>query len=158
MADVEKHWEPSSGPRRGTSQWLTISQAMIDQFAAATLDPDPLHIDPTWARQHSPFGGTVAFGFLTISLLTYLAHDAMGSKSDRSAADWVYVNYGFDRLRLVTPVESGSRIRGHFSELTREQDDKGRWRVAFDCRVEIEGQEKPALVGSWLAVCLPSNG
>ena len=158
MEPTNNNFDPESQPRSGASTWVTISQAMIDQFGALTLDPDPLHIDPDWARQHSPFGGTIAFGFLTISLLTHLAHNAMRSTSTREAGNWVYVNYGFDRLRLVAPVPSGSRVRGHFSELARELDEKGRWRVTFDCRVEIEGQERPALVGHWLALCLPPNG
>jgi acyl dehydratase len=149
---------PDSQLRGGVSGWVTITQAMIDQFGALTLDPDPLHIDPVWARQHSPFGGTIAFGFLTISLLTHLVHSALGSSSQRRGADWVYVNYGFDRLRLVAPVPSESRVRGHFAELTRQQDEKGRWRVTFDCRVEIEGRERPALAGQWVTLCLPPSG
>jgi len=158
MEHSKSSFSPDSGPRGGISAWVTITQAMIDRFGAITLDPDPLHIDPEWARRHSPFGGTIAFGFLTISLLTNLVHSALGSSSRRSGRDWVYVNYGFDRLRLVAPVPSGSRIRGHFSELAREQDEKGRWRITFDCRVEIEGQERPALAGQWLTLCLPPPG
>ena len=139
MAHDKSSFAPDSSPRGGVSGWLSITQAMIDQFGALTLDSDPLHIDPAWARQHSPFGGTVAFGFLTISLLTHMVYSALSSDPLRKGTDWVYVNYGFNRLRLVAPVPSGSRIRGHFSELAREQDEKGRWRVTFDCRVEIEG-------------------
>jgi acyl dehydratase len=130
---------------------------MIDQFGAVTLDPDPLHVDPVWALQNSPFGCPIAFGFLTISLLTHMVHSALGPSTLGGETDWVYLNYGFDRLRLVAPVPSGSRIRGHFSELAREQDEKGRWRITFDCRIEIDGSERPALVGHWLSLCLPRN-
>jgi acyl dehydratase len=158
MEHERSTFTPDSGPRGGVSGWITITQAMIDQFGVITLDSDPLHVDPVWARQHSPFGGTIAFGFLTISLLTHMVHSALGSSKSRSGPDWVYVNYGFDRLRLVAPVPSGSRIRGHFSELAREQDEKGRWRITFDCRIEIDGSERPALVGHWLSLCLPPNG
>jgi acyl dehydratase len=158
MEHNERKFKPDSAPRGGVSEWVSITQEMIDQFSANTLDPDPMHIDPDWARRYSPFGGTIAFGFLTISLLTHLAHSALGSNSKRGGADWVYVNYGFDRIRLVAPVPSGSRIRGHFSELERNVDEKGRWRIMLDCRVEIEGQEKPALVARWLTLCLPPTG
>ena len=149
---------PDTAPQGGVSQWVTITQAMIDRFGAVTLDPDPLHIDPAWARKNSPFGGPIAFGFLTISLLTHLIHSALGSSSSHNDRQWVYVNYGFDRLRLVAPVPSGARIRGHFSELTREKDEKGRWRFTFDCRVEIEAQERPALTAHWLSFYLPTTG
>jgi acyl dehydratase len=128
---------------------------MIDEFGRVTLDPDPMHVDPVWSAKFSPFGRPVAFGFLTMSLLTHLAHDALGTNSRRPPGDAVFLNYGFDRLRLVAPVPSGARIRGHFEERTRVQDDKGRWRVGFDCRIEIEGQEKPALVARWLSVLMP---
>ena len=155
MAQTKKPWELGEGRHQGTSKWITVTQAMIDQFADATLDPDPMHIDPEWAAKYSPFGRTVAFGFLTMSLLTHLAHSALGSASERGPEDWVFLNYGFDRLRLVSPVPSGSRIRGHFTEAGREQDEKGRWRMTFDCRVELEGQEKPVLVGNWVTISMP---
>lgn len=141
--------------RGGISGWLVVSQGMIDRFAESTLDPDPLHIDAAWAAKHGPFGGTVAFGFLTISLLTYLVRSAFGAGAERDPGEWIYLNYGFDHLRLVAPVPSGARIRGHFAEARRAQDEKGRWRITFDCRVEIEGQERPALVAEWVAICLP---
>ncbi len=142
--------------RAGVSPWILVTQQAIDQFGVATLDPDPMHVDPAWARLHSPFGGAIAFGFLTMSLLTHMAHAALGSQSGLDpSTSGVYLNYGFDRLRLVTPVPAGSRIRGHFREIKRERDAKGRWRVTLDCRVEIERESRPALVASWLSVWLP---
>jgi acyl dehydratase len=158
MEHARSNFTPDAGPRGGVSDWITITQAMIDQFGANTLDPDPLHVDPVWARENSPFCCTIAFGFLTISLLTHMVHSALGPSTLGGGTDWVYLNYGFDRLRLVAPVPSGSRIRGHFSELARQQDEKGRWRITFDCRIEIDGSERPALVGHWLSLCLPRNG
>lgn len=149
---------PPVGPLRGCSHWFTVTQDMIDDFGRVTLDPDPMHIDPAWSANFSPFGGTVAFGFLTMSLLTHLVHDALGTSSQRLPEDAVFLNYGFDRLRLVAPVPSGARIRGHFEEQTRVQDEKGRWQVGFDCRIEIEGQNKPALVARWLSVVMPPAG
>jgi acyl dehydratase len=135
-----------------TSDWLAIPQEMISEFGRVTLDPDPMHIDPEWSSRHSPFGGTIAFGFLTISLLTHLLHNAMGTNPERDTGEnGYYLNYGFDRLRLVSPVPVGSRVRGVFQISKREPDGEGRVKTCFDCRIEIEGQERPALVAEWLS-------
>ncbi len=140
----------------GTSRWLEVDQALIDGFGAATLDPDPMHIDPEWAKANGPFGGTIAFGFLTVSLLTYLMHDALGTQPDREAHNrGYYLNYGFDRLRLVSPVRVGSRVRGVFKLARRIRDEKNRLVSTFDCVIEIEGEERPALVAQWLSVWVP---
>ena len=141
------------GEEVGVSQWVTVDQPMITGFGDVTLDPDPMHIDPEWARQNAPFGGTIAFGFLTMSLLTHLLHSAIGDSNDRDHAELGYfLNYGFDRMRLVSPVPVGSRVRGHFRTLENYTDEKGRQMVKFDCRIEIEGEERPALIGEWLAI------
>lgn len=137
----------------GVSDWVVVDQAMIDGFGAVTLDPDPMHIDPEWAVLNGPFGGTIAFGFLTISLLTHLIHAAMNTQPSRDAAgQGHYLNYGFDRLRLVAPVHVGARIRGRFTKLRQQQDNKGRWLTTFGCIVEIEGSDRPALVADWLSI------
>lgn len=140
----------------GSSRWVTVDQPMIDAFGAATLDPDPMHVDPEWAATQGPFGGTIAFGFLTISLLTHLLHDALGSEPGRDAYDrGYYLNYGFDRLRLVSPVRAGKRIRGVFRLAAREVDERQRFVSTFDCTVEIEGEPRPALIATWLTVWVP---
>ena len=140
----------------GVSEWIVVDQAMIDAFAAATRDPDPMHINPQWAAANGPYGGTIAFGFLTISLLTHLLHSATGTApSDDAASQGHYLNYGFDRLRLVAPVPTGSRIRGRFVKQRQEQDEKGRWLTTFGCTIEIEGVERPALVADWLSIWVP---
>ena len=140
----------------GTSRWLTVDQPMIDRFGQATLDPDPMHIDPQWAKSNAPFGGTIAFGFLTISLLTHLLHDAMGTDPVRDALhQGYYLNYGFDRLRLVAPVRVGSRVRGVFKLAKRIRDERDRLVSTFDCVIEIEGEERPALIAQWLSVWVP---
>ena len=154
-----------SGPRLhvgqviGPGPWVTIDQTMIDGFALHTRDPDPFHIDPEWARANSPFGSTIAFGFLTIALLTHLMHGAQGNSARDVAADPAvhghYLNYGFDRLRLVSPVSVGSRVRGIFTVADFARDAKSRGIMSFDCRVEIEGSDKPALVARWLTVWMP---
>ncbi len=140
----------------GTSGWLTVDQPLIDRFGAATLDPDPMHIDPEWAKANGPFGGTIAFGFLTVSLLTHLLHDAMGTSPDRDAhRHGYYLNYGFDRMRLVAPVRVGSRVRGVFKLAKRIRDERDRLVSTFDCVIEIEGEDRPALIAQWLTVWVP---
>lgn len=138
------------------SDWFTISQTMISDFGAVSLDPDPMHIDPEWAAIQSPFGKTIAFGFLTVSLLTALLHSALktGVHTDPSTMG-VYLNYGFERLRLVEPVPVDARIRGRFALNGVESDAKGRCRVTFGCKIEIEGVERPALIANWLTVWVP---
>ena len=144
------------GASLGASRWLTIDQRMIDRFGEATLDPDPMHIDPEWARRNGPFGGTIAFGFFTMSLLTYLLHDALGASLERDDhREGYYLNYGFDRLRLVAPVRTGKRIRGVFKLADRVRDERQRLVSTFDCTIEIEGEERPALVAQWLSVWVP---
>jgi acyl dehydratase len=140
-----------------TSEWLLITQSMIDAFASVTLDPDPMHIDPVWAKERGPFGRTIAFGFLTISLMTHLVHNAqekMASGQVRPLG--TFLNYGFDRLRLIAPVPSGGRIRGHFNF----GNVTGKTKAGYDmysvsASVEIEGHDVPALVAQWLSVCVP---
>ncbi len=142
------------GQEVGCSDWILVDQAMIDGFGAVTLDPDPMHIDPDWAAA-GPFGGTIAFGFLTISLLTPMMHSAMGTAPRKESAGH-YLNYGFDRLRLVAPVPVGSRIRGRFVKLRQGEDEKGRLLSTFEATVEIEGAERPALVAEWLSIWVPA--
>jgi acyl dehydratase len=144
------------GAEVGASPWLTVSQAMIDAFGQATLDHDPMHVDPSWAAANSPYDGTIAFGFLTISLLTHLMHGSMGVQGalDPRRSGY-YLNYGFDRVRLVAPVRTGRRVRGCFKLLERRTDEQGRLITTFDCRVEIEGEPRPALVAQWLTVWVP---
>jgi len=147
------------GDMVGTSQWVTVDQGMIDGFGASTLDPDPMHIDPEWAKKNGPFGGTIAFGFLTISLLTHLLHNALGSSPDHDPnKNGYYLNYGFDRLRLVSPVRVGTRIRGVFRMASRVRDERQRLVTTFDSTIEIEGEERPALIATWLTVWVPPEG
>jgi len=144
------------GSEIGLSPWVTVSQAMISGFGAVTLDPDPMHVDPEWAAKNSAFGGTIAFGFLTISLLTHLLHATLGTDPHRDPKEsGYYLNYGFDRLRLVSPVRTGKRIRGRFVLLDRKRDERQRLISTFQCTVEIEGEERPALFAHWLTVWVP---
>ncbi len=129
------------------SQWLTIDQDRITAFGHDTLDPDPLHVDPEYARQFGPYGKTIAFGFLTVSLLTHLYRQSLQDDVSGYA-----LNYGFDRLRFPQVVLVGSRIRGVFRFLGSEDRGGGKTLMRNDVVVEIEGQEKPALAAEWLSM------
>jgi acyl dehydratase len=150
-----------AGAEVGMSDWVAVTQELINGFARYTLDPDPFHIDPEWAKANSPYGDTIAFGFLTISLLTHLMHSAQGERARDTAADPAihghYLNYGFNRLRLISPVKVDKRVRGHFTVKNVEVDDKGRNIVTFDCTIDIEGEQRPALIAEWLAVWVPGD-
>jgi len=141
----------------GASDWMVVDQAMISAFGAVTRDPDPMHVDPAWARRDGPYDDTIAFGFLTMSLLTNLLHSALGTCSERVPTSGHYLNLGFDRLRLVSPVPVDSRIRGHFKVGSAARDARGRIRVSFDARIEVEGSDRPALVAQWLSIWVPDD-
>ena len=143
------------GQDLGHSEWLVVTQAMIDGFGDATRDHDPMHVDPAWAAR-GPFKGTIAFGFLTISLLTHFMHNVLGTDPRRhDPTKGYYLNYGFDRVRLISPVPVGSRIRGAFRVLEIRPDAKNRSIMKFAATVEIDGGERPALSAEWLSVWVP---
>lgn len=128
------------------SEWLTVDQPMIDAFADATGDHQFIHIDPERAAQ-TPFGGTIAHGFLTLSLMPRLY-----AETQREPIEGVRmsVNYGLDQVRFVAPVRSGSRVRGHFTLTAIEEKRPGQFQQTTACTLEIEGSDKPALVATWL--------
>jgi acyl dehydratase len=148
------------GERLVGSGWLRITQELIDGFGEYTLDPDPLHVDPAWARANSPYGVPIAFGFQTIALLTRLLYEAQGARARDTAADpsthGHYLNYGFNRIRLVEPVLVESELRGSFQVAGRRVDDRGRLQLTFDATVEIRGNDRPALVADWLVIWVPA--
>jgi acyl dehydratase len=146
------------GQELGISDWLRVDQPMIDRFGQATIDPDPMHVDPDWAATYSPFGSTIAFGFLTLSLLTYFSHQALGwIHENRPEGGGYGLNYGFDRVRLLAPVPVNSRIRGRFTLLSSDETRPGETRNKFGVTVEIEGQERPALVAEWLSLWIANE-
>ncbi|HEY0131036.1 MAG TPA: MaoC family dehydratase [Allosphingosinicella sp.] len=135
------------GREIGVSDWILVDQARIDAFAEITEDPQFIHIDPEAAAK-TPFGGTVAHGFLTLSLLSRMAADAMLRPEDVRMG----VNYGFERVRFMAPVRSGKRIRGRFTLVRLEEKKPGQWQFVHEVTVEIEGEEKPALVADWIGL------
>jgi acyl dehydratase len=133
--------------RSFVSRWLVVDQERIDAFAKITEDEQFIHVDPQRARR-TQFGGTVAHGFLTLSLLSPLAYSALPRIEGAAHG----VNYGFDRVRFVHPVRSGSRVRGHFTLLSATARSEREWRLSYDVSVEIEGAHKPALAATWLTL------
>jgi acyl dehydratase len=132
------------GEEVGISPWLEVSQARIDTFASAIEDFQWIHVDPQRARS-SPFGGTIAHGFLTLSLLSRLSEMTF-SFSDRRMG----VNYGLNRVRFTSPVPSGSRVRARFTLAKYEPLENDGVQVTWNVAVEIEGADKPALVAEWI--------
>ncbi len=135
------------GSETGVSDWLTIDQPRILAFAEATEDRQFIHVDPDAAAQ-TPFGGTVAHGFLSLSMLSRMAAEAMLVPDNVKMA----VNYGLDRVRFITPVRSGKRIRGRFVLDSVEEKAPGQLLLRHSVTVEIEGVDKPALTAQWLGL------
>ena len=135
------------GTELGVSRWFEIDQARIDAFAEITEDRQFIHVDPEAAKA-TPFGGTIAHGFLTLSLASAMTYDAVPPLEGVVMG----VNYGFDKLRFLAPVPVGSRIRGRFRLLSAEDKGNGRWLLKHELTVEIEGSEKPALIAEWLGM------
>ncbi|WP_165978848.1 MaoC/PaaZ C-terminal domain-containing protein [Antarcticimicrobium luteum] len=134
------------GQQIGVSSWHPISQADIDTFGRLTRDEDAMHMDPAWARQHSPFGVTIVYGFQTLSMLTAMINEIL----DRGSQEAYKLNYGFDRVRLMAPVAVDTPIRG-VAKLSKIEDrGPDRFLVTIGMTVEIQGQEKPAVVADWL--------
>jgi acyl dehydratase len=135
------------GQEAGVSQWIPISQDTIDAFADVTGDHQFIHVDPEKAAK-TPFGGTIAHGFLTLSLLATMAETALPGVKGRTMG----INYGFDKVRFISPVRSGKRVRGRFvlSELTQKTPKDATFRHTVT--IEIEGEPKPAIVAEWLSM------
>lgn len=146
VASLEK-MKAMVGRPIGTSPWIEISQKDIDIFAEVTGDHQFIHVDAE-AAARTPFGGTVAHGFLTLSLLSQMASHVMLVPDTLKMA----VNYGFERVRFIAPVRSGKRVRGHFTLSALEEKRPGQWQMTHDVTIEIEGEDKPALQAAWIGL------
>ena len=135
------------GQSIGISEWIDVPQDRIGAFADATDDHQFIHVDPA-AAAAAGFGGTIAHGFLTLSLLSRMAADAMLIPDTARMA----VNYGLDRVRFLAPVKSGKRVRGHFTLEGADEKAPGQLLLKHQVTVEIEGEEKPALTAQWLGL------
>ena len=136
------------GQEIAVTGWFTVTQERIQQFADATLDHQWIHVDVERARRESPFKAPIAHGFLTLSLLPHFMHEALEIQQGVRMG----VNYGLNRLRFISPVRAGSRVRGRFglaeAKLRKPKELQSRTNVT----VEIEGEDKPAIVADWLGL------
>lgn len=139
------------GTEIGTSSWRVVTQEMIDRFAEATDDRQFIHVDPVRAAE-TPYGGTIAHGFLLLSLLSTLAYEAIPPLEGAT----IGVNQGFDSVRFQTPVRSGRRVRARFTLAYVKNRPSGWIETKYDVTLEVEGAPKPALTARWLVLAMTS--
>lgn len=132
------------------SGWHVVTQKIIDTFADAIDDHQFIHVDPVRAKNETSFGGTIAHGFLTLSLLSKFASQALPSIENTV----IGINYGFDKVRFLTPVRAGAKLRGIFHLAHCEMRNENELLRRYDVTIEIENIEKPALVGQWLTLAI----
>ncbi|WP_455476373.1 MaoC family dehydratase [Bartonella sp. B17] len=137
------------GKEVGLSQWRLVTQDMVNQFACATDDHQWIHVDEERAKE-TPFGGTIAHGFLTLSLLSTLAYEALPKLEDTT----MEINYGFDKVRFMNPVKTGARVRARFVLSDAEIRPSGRVIFHYEATIEIEQLKKPALTAQWLIIAM----
>ena len=135
------------GQHLGSTEWREMTQERVNEFADVTEDHNFIHVDPQRAAAVLPSKGTIAHGFLTLSLLSNMAYQVCPT----IVGVRYPLNYGFNRLRFVAPVPVGSRVRGHFVLKSAEAIDAAQRQIIYDVTVEIEGAAKPALVAEWLS-------
>ncbi|WP_336279605.1 MaoC family dehydratase [Bartonella sp. CB175] len=137
------------GKEMGLSQWRLVTQDMINQFACATDDHQWIHVDEKRAKE-THFGGTIAHGFLTLSLLSTLAYEALPELEGATMG----INYGFDKVRFMSPVKTGARVRARFVLSDAEIRPSGRVIFNYEATMEIEHLKKPALIAQWLIIAM----
>ena len=136
------------GKEVGLTDWIEVDQERINQFADATGDHQYIHLDAERAAQ-TPFGTTIAHGFLTLSLLSMLSGMGGGLKLENTVMG---INYGLDKVRFLNPVKSGAKIRAHFVLASAEEKKPGNYLLKHNVTVEIDGEDKPALIAEWLGM------
>ncbi|QUL37111.1 MaoC family dehydratase [Erythrobacter sp. JK5] len=136
------------GENIGTSEWVEMTQEKINMFADATGDHQFIHVNEEAAKM-TPFGGTIAHGFMTLSMIPYLS-----ANSDIPKLDGIKmaVNYGGNKTRFISPVRSGKRIRGHWKLTEMAEKRPGQWQQTCEITIEIEGEDKPALICEWMTL------
>jgi acyl dehydratase len=138
------------GQEIGTSSWITVDQQRINEFAHCTEDHQWIHVDAERAARESPFGGTVAHGFLTLALLAPTSYDVLLSRVEVKQA----VNYGLEKVRFLAPLRAGKRVRNHVKVVAVEDKGKGRVLLTTENTFEIEGEDKPALIALVLVMLM----
>ncbi len=153
--ELVSSYQPKIGTEIHCGPWLEITQERIDAFAAATGDLQWIHTDPVRAAAESPYGTTIAHGYLTLSLLPYLTESNAPGFFERTYPGMrLRLNYGMDRVRFPSPVRCGARVRAH-TKLSAVESTGGAAQFSYLITVEIEGHEKPACVAEFLARVYP---
>jgi acyl dehydratase len=142
-------FQQALGTKLGSSPWLCIDQSMIDQFATLTRDQQFIHVDPVRAAT-TPLGGTIAHGYLTLSLTAHLAEATLPPLEGAVMT----INYGFDRLRFLHPVRSGSKVRAHFVLAEIDVAHPQQVRFHWDLGIEVAGVDKPAMSARWITMAV----
>ena len=143
-----------AGHELGASEWIALDQDRIDAFAACTGDRQWIHVDVERARRESPFGGPIAHGYLTLSLVAAMIMELGVIPSDAATG----LNYGLDKVRFIAPVKAGSRVRARAKLRAAEQQGDARMLLRVDCALEVEGEAKPALVAELLCLLIGKSG
>ncbi|HUH83807.1 MAG TPA: MaoC family dehydratase [Stellaceae bacterium] len=143
-----------AGRELGTSDWIRVDQDRIDRFAACTGDRQWIHVDVERAKRESPFGGPVAHGYLTLSLVAAMVMELGVIPPDAATG----LNYGLDKVRFIAPVKAGARVRCRASLVSAEPQDAGRMLLKLQCTLEIEDEAKPALVSEMLCLLAGKRG
>ncbi len=136
------------GTEIGVSDWITVDQTMIDTFADATLDHQFIHVDPERAKAETPYGGTIAHGFLTLSLLSAMNYSGLPKIREQTMG----INYGFEQIRFMSPVKCGARVRGRFKLAETRLRGASMLVLTYDVTVEIENERKAALTATWTTI------
>ncbi|MFT4002725.1 MAG: MaoC family dehydratase [Rhizobium sp.] len=137
-----------AGTEIGVSDWITVDQTMIDTFADATLDHQFIHVDPERAKAETPYGGTIAHGFLTLSLLSAMNYSGLPKIREQTMG----INYGFEQIRFMSPVKCGARVRGRFKLAETRLRGASMLMLTYDVTVEIENERKAALTATWTTI------
>ena len=140
----------NTGKEVGVSPWRVVTQKMIDQFADATDDHQFIHTDPARAAAETPFGGTIAHGFLSLSLLSAMTYETLPTLEGAGMG----INYGFEKLRFIAPVKSGARIRARFFLADVNARPSGWVQITYNLTIEIEDSLKPAITATWMTLAV----
>jgi acyl dehydratase len=139
-----------AGRELGTSDWIVVDQARIGQFADCTGDHQWIHVDVERATREGPFGGPIAHGYLTLSLVAAMLMEVGVIPPDASTG----LNYGLDKVRFLAPVKAGARVRARVALISAQPQDGGRTLLKLDCKLEIEGEAKPAVIAEVLCMLI----
>ena len=156
MGSTQRNFECMSsrqGDEIGVSEWMLIDQLMINQFAKVTQDSQFIHLDPKRTKKETSFGGTIAHGFLVLSLASKFALDVFPRETEKT----VLINYGFDKVRFISPVPANARVRGRFGLKKVDINRPTELRQIYDLSIEIKESDRPAVVAEWITLTIYEN-